>query len=246
MENQIVDINVDVGEGIGNEPQIMPYIASCNIACGGHAGDVETMTSVVKLAKKHRVKIGAHPSFPDKKNFGRQAMDMSCVALFTSVKQQINSLVSILNEQHAIFHHVKPHGALYNLAATDERIAKVLVEVMKSIVLPIKLYVPYKSVIADLAQQNGINITYEAFADRNYNDNLTLVSRQEKDALIDDENELFEHVFRMISKGKVKTIQGHEIGIKANTFCIHGDHPKAVILIKNLKEKLELHGIKIR
>ena len=141
---------------------------------------------------------------------------------------------------------MKPHGALYNLAAADEHIASVIIEVMKRFGLNLKLYVPYKSVIAKLAIQNKIPIVYEVFADRNYNDDLTLVSRQEKDALIDDENELFEHVFRMISKGKVKTIQGHEIGIKANTFCIHGDHPKVVILIKNLKEKLELHGIKIR
>ena len=106
MENKAIDINVDVGEGIGNETEIMPLIASCNIACGGHAGDLDTMQYVVKLAKEYRVKIGAHPSFPDKENFGRVQMDMSCAALFTSVKQQIQTLQDVLYTQHAMLHHI--------------------------------------------------------------------------------------------------------------------------------------------
>ncbi|GAA4811241.1 5-oxoprolinase subunit PxpA [Litoribaculum gwangyangense] len=246
MENQTVDINVDVGEGVGNEASLMPYIASCNIACGGHAGDYDTMKTVVKLAKQNQVKIGAHPSFPDKENFGRQPMDMSCAALFTSIKSQIDDLIHVLNEEHVLLHHIKPHGALYNIAAVDEKIAKVIIEVMKSITLPIKLYVPYKSVIEDLALKNGINITYEAFADRNYNNDLTLVSRSENHAVIEDPNQVFEHVFRMVSEQKVKTIHGTENDMKADTFCVHGDNPKAIDLIKNLNEKLTLKGIKIR
>lgn len=246
MDHKIIDINVDVGEGIGNESQLMPYIASCNIACGGHVGDFNTMQDVVKLAQQHRVKIGAHPSFPDKENFGRQPMDMSCAALFSSIKNQIDDLIKVLNRENALLHHIKPHGALYNLAAVDDRTANVIVEVMKSMALPIKLYVPYKSVIADLALRENIQITYEAFADRNYNNDLTLVSRSETNALIDDSDLVFEHVFRMISDKKVKTIQGSEIDIKAETFCVHGDHPKAVSLIKNLNRKLEANTYKIR
>lgn len=246
MQNQIVDINVDVGEGIGNEASLMPYIASCNIACGGHAGDYETMKTVVKLAKQYRVKIGAHPSFPDKENFGRYPMDISCVSLFSSIKHQIVNLINVLNEEHATLHHIKPHGALYNLASRDEKIANVIVEVVKSIALPIKLFVPYKSVIANLAQKNNIHITYEAFADRNYNNDLTLVSRDLKHALIEDANQVFEHVYKMVSEQKVKTIHGTEVTIKAETFCIHGDNPNALVLIMNLKERLEKKGIKIR
>lgn len=246
MDSQTIDINMDVGEGIGNELLLMPYISSCNIACGGHAGDFKTMEEVVKLAKHHRVKIGAHPSFPDKENFGRKAMKMSCAALFSSIKNQIDDLVKVLDEAHVSLHHVKPHGALYNLAAVDEKIAKVIIEVMRSIVLPIKLYVPYKSVIAHLALKNGIDITYEAFADRNYNSDLSLVSRSEKNAVIENENQVFEHVYRMISTQKVKTIAGNEMDIKANTFCVHGDNPKAVKLIKSLNRKLEQKGIKIQ
>lgn len=246
MQNQIIDINVDVGEGIGNEALIMPYMSSCNIACGGHAGDYETMREVVKLAKRYQVKIGAHPSFPDKNNFGRQAMDMSCVALFSCIKNQIDNLLGVIDNEHALLHHIKPHGALYNLATVDEKIANVIIEVIKSMVLPVKLYVPYKSVIANLAAKNGIDMTYEAFADRNYNDDLTLVSRLKSNALIEDADAVFKHVFEMISIQKVTTINNNKKDIKAETFCIHGDNPKVIKLIKNLKEKLEFKGIEIR
>ena len=242
---QTVDINVDVGEGLNNEAQLMPFISSCNIACGGHAGDIETMKMVVKLAKQHRVKIGAHPSFPDKENFGRQVMKISNASLFKSIRMQVNSLMSVLREENARLHHIKPHGALYNLATTDKTIATVIIEALKSISLPVKLYVPYNSVIADLAIKENIPIVYEAFADRNYNDDLTLVSRKEKNAIISDSTKMFDHVFRMIKHKKVRTINGVEVEIKADTFCVHGDNPEAVNLIQNLKENLEKNHIKI-
>lgn len=233
---QTIDINVDVGEGVNNEAQLMPYISSCNIACGGHAGDLDTMRTVVKLAKQYRVKIGAHPSFPDKENFGRKPMEISSAALFKSIREQINGLLSVLRSENARLQHIKPHGALYNLATTDDSIATVIIEAVKSISLPIKLYVPYNSVIAELALKEKIPIVYEAFADRNYNDELTLVSRDNENAIISDSNKLFDHVSRMIKRQKVKTISGIEVKIIANTFCIHGDNPKAIKLIKDLKK----------
>jgi 5-oxoprolinase (ATP-hydrolysing) subunit A len=245
MQKRIVDINVDVGEGIGNESLLMPHISSCNIACGGHAGDEDTMRAVVKLAKQHRVKIGAHPSFPDKENFGRTVKDMPSVALFAEIKNQIKGLAAILKEAHVLLHHVKPHGALYNIAAVDERVATVIVEVVKSLRMPVKLYVPYGSVIEKIAIQNEVAITYEGFADRNYNNDLTLVSRKEKDAIIHDINEVVEHVLRMITTEKVKTIDNKEVAIKADTFCVHGDHPNAINLIKKLRMRLEEKGIQV-
>ena len=240
-----IDINADVGEGIGNEARLMPCISSCNIACGGHAGDFETMKSVVELAKKYQVKIGAHPSFPDKENFGRKVIEMPCVTLYTSIKHQIKDLVKVLEDEHLPLHHVKPHGALYNLAAVDEKTADVIIEVMKGLMLRAKLYVPYKSVIAKLAVENNIPVMYEAFADRNYNDDLTLVSRVENDAVIQDQNNMFEHVFRILSSNKVKTISGRLESIIAETFCVHGDNPKAVELISSLSKRLEENGIKV-
>ncbi len=245
MHHYTVDINVDVGEGVGNESQLLPYASSCNIACGGHAGDHKSMRKVVKLAQQHRVKIGAHPSFPDFENFGRKPMNMPCVALFASLQEQINSLYTIMQQENGMLHHVKPHGALYNMAVTDTRIATIIIEVMKAIALPVKLYVPYKSVIETLAIQNNIPVTYEAFADRNYNEDLTLVSRSEKNALIHESDAIFEHVYRMIIKHKVKTIRGAEVAIKAETFCLHGDSLNAASLIKKLRMNLESKGIKI-
>ncbi|GGK15877.1 UPF0271 protein [Yeosuana aromativorans] len=240
-----IDINADVGEGINNESQLMPYISSCNIACGGHAGDLDTMRTVVKMAKTHRIKIGAHPSFPDKDNFGRQPMDISYAALYTSLKHQIDGLMKVLTEEQVGLHHVKPHGALYNMAAIDSNIATVIVEVMKSYARSISLYVPYGSVIEKIAIENNIPILYEAFADRNYNDDGTLVSRQNSHALITDSEVMFEHVYRIITSQKVKTVNGLEIDLKADTFCVHGDNPKAVDLIKKLKKRLEDNHIQI-
>lgn len=185
-----IDINADVGEGIGNESDLLPLISSCNIACGGHAGDETTMRNVVKLAVKHKVKIGAHPSFPDKENFGREIVDLSCAALFTEIKEQIKTLLKICREEQAQLNHVKPHGALYNLAAKDKNTAEVVIEVMKRFHQSIKLYVPYGSVIAEIAIQENIPIIYEAFADRNYNNDLSLVSRKKPNALIINSEEM--------------------------------------------------------
>ena len=246
MEAKFIDINVDVGEGIGNESILMPIISSCNIACGGHAGDSESMRMVVKLATANNVKIGAHPSFPDKANFGRKQMDISCAALYTSIKGQIDNLMTILEQENTRLNHVKPHGALYNLAAVDDKAASVIIEVMKNFILPVKLFVPFNSVIEKKAIENNIPIKYEAFADRNYNDDGTLVSRNEKNALIHDSEQMFDHVFRMISSQKVKTISGSEIKILADTFCIHGDNPKAVDLIQDLSKRLREKSIQIK
>lgn len=240
-----IDINADLGEGIGNEDQLMPLISSCNIACGGHAGDESTIKKVVKLAKTYNVKIGAHPSFPDPENFGRLPMEMPCAALFKTIKDQISTLVDIVNKENAVLHHVKPHGALYNSAVKDTRIANVIIEVMKSMHLPVYLYVPYRSVIASLAVEHKIPIIYEAFADRRYNDDLTLVSRSIPDAVLHDEKEVFAHVYKMISENKVKTVSGKALEIRAHTFCVHGDTPKAVALVNRLKYNLESKGVSI-
>ena len=241
-----VDINADVGEGIGNEDKLLPLLSSCNVACGGHAGDEASMREVVRLAKYHRVKVGAHPSFPDTKNFGREIMTIPNTALFMSLKNQIKALIAIAREEQVSLHHIKPHGALYNLAAKDKTTAEVIIEVIKRFHIPLKLYVPYGSVIARLAKEEGLDIIYEAFADRNYNEDLSLVSRKLPNALITDSDEMFSHVYSMIVHEKVKTVNGVEVSIKANTFCIHGDNPKALKLAKLLREKLDEYNIQIQ
>jgi UPF0271 protein len=247
MNNNIkIDINADVGEGIGNEVDLMPFLSSCNIACGGHAGDVKTMTEVVKLANKHHVKIGAHPSFPDKKNFGRIDMEISTAGLYYSLKQQILALQQVLYSENTILHHIKPHGALYNLAAKDEKTALVIVEVIKGITLPLKLYAPYNSVVASVAKAENIEVAYEAFADRNYNEDLSLVSRKTKNAMISDNEEILNHVLRMILQRKVRTNKGREMLLKASTFCVHGDTKNALEILKYLNQKLPQYNIDIQ
>ncbi|OUR91119.1 lactam utilization protein LamB [Flavobacteriales bacterium 34_180_T64] len=245
MGETIIDINVDVGEGLDNESQLLPYVSSCNIACGGHAGDIETMRKVVRLCKKYKVKIGAHPSFPDKANFGRKQMDIACADLYTSLKHQIRSLMQVLKEERAVLHHIKPHGALYNRAIKDKKTAIVIIEVLKSIALPIKLYAPYDSVISNLAKAENIPLLYEAFADRNYNADLTLVSRANEKAIILEANEITSHVYKIINQEKVRTIDGVEVALKADTFCVHGDHPEAEKLLKKLNRFLKKKHIKI-
>jgi len=143
-------------------------------------------------------------------------------------------------------HHVKPHGALYNLAATDKKTAEVIVEVMKSIHLPLKLYVPFGSVISELAIKEKIPITYEVFADRNYNEDLSLVSRVKKNAIIKDVNVMTSHIQNMILHKKVKTINGVEVPLEAETICVHGDNSEALKLVKKLRRNLTDFGIKIQ
>lgn len=241
-----IDINADVGEGVGNEAQLFPLITSCNIACGGHAGDETTMTDVVRLAKANKIKIGAHPSYPDKANFGRKVMDISCADLYTTLKHQVRALMGVLYKEKATLHHIKPHGALYNKAFANEKTATVIVEVVKSIAQPIKLYVPYGSVIADVALANDIDIWYEGFADRRYNDDLSLVSRSEPNAMITDSEAAYEQILQMIAKGKVDVKSGVEASIKVQTICVHGDTENAIELTQYLITNLKEHGIIIR
>lgn len=245
MTEKTIDINVDVGEGVGNESQLMPFISSCNIACGGHAGTMDIMQHIVRLAKINHVKIGAHPSFPDKENFGREAMEISNDELLNSIQKQLLNLLTVIVEERTILHHIKPHGALYNLATIDENIAKVVVEAVKSIDLPVKLYVPYNSVIASVAKQQNVKIIYEAFADRNYNNDLTLVSRFQKNAVLNDVETIFNHVYGMYNNNTVITVQGEMKKIKADTFCVHGDNPNAVEIIKELKDRLKHFNIDV-
>ena len=238
MSDYRIDINADVCEGIGNEVELLPLLSSCNIACGGHAGDYNTMTEVVRLAKQHEVKIGVHPSFPDRDNFGRVVLELSEKVLFDSLKAQISNFLDVLNEQGASLHHIKPHGALYNLAAKDEVTARVIVEVVNSLGMQVKLYAPYKSVMASLAENNSIEVVYEAFADRNYNTDLSLVSRNYDNAILHNEADVLEHVLRMVKDQNVLSIQEEILPIKAATFCVHGDTLNALEILKYLRQEL--------
>ena len=241
----IVDINCDVGEGINNEALLMPFISSCNIACGAHAGDQITIDHVIKTAQKNKVKIGAHPSFPDKKNFGRVRMDISQEKLEASLINQISLIKNRLELAGGTLNHIKAHGALYNLSITDNNIANVIVNAVLKVAPKSILYAPYNSTLAKVAIENNLNIKLEAFADRNYNDNLSLVSRTQKNALIVDKDEVIKHILQMILQKQVNTISGKYIPIQADTYCVHGDTTNAVELVKYIHQTLSEKGIKI-
>ena len=240
-----IDINCDVGEGVENEHLLMPFISSCNIACGGHFGDAHSIDETIKLAIENNLKIGAHPSFPDKENFGRKLMQISDDELKKSIQNQLDLFLERLVFFDGKLHHIKPHGALYNAIAVDEKLADLFVESSRNYLKDAFLYVPYNSVIEKVALKNNINIKYEAFADRNYNNDLSLVSRTHKNALLIGETAVFNHVLYMIKNNQVKTISGLAKEIKVDTFCVHGDTKNAVEIVKSLHQNLEKEVFKI-
>ncbi len=230
----MLHINCDVGEGIGNEEILMPYISACNIACGGHAGDVETMHEVVSLAKKYQVEIGAHPSYPDRENFGRVSMELASAELIKTIQEQISNLEEIVTLHDAKITHIKPHGALYNDVAKSSEKAQFFLNAISTYKEKYKLYVPYNSVIETLALQQNFKVIYEAFADRNYNDDLTLVSRQKDNAILTEIGEIIPHVSRLKNEQKIQTISGEKITLKSDTFCVHSDTISAIEIVQQL------------
>ncbi len=239
-----IDINSDVGEGMENEEQLFPLITSCNIACGGHAGDTQSMNTVVKLAVLNKVNIGAHPSYPDIENFGRLSMSINDTELIASVQSQIERLKSISEFYGTNLSHIKAHGALYNDIAKDDKLADVFLQA----ILPYRslvLYVPYQSIISEKALKLGCNIKYEAFADRNYNDDGSLVSRKLPNAVLHNKKIVFQHVKNMILNESIVTINSDKIETKAETLCVHGDTKEALELLLYLNQKLPEVGIRI-
>lgn len=233
-----ISINCDIGEGVGNEKELMPFIQYGNIACGGHAGNSDSMTEMVQLAIKNKVLIGAHPSYPDRLNFGRKPVFIKELELIKSIRSQIDQLIEVAKKNEAKLWHIKPHGALYNDIAKSESLAQVFIEAITSYKSDMTLFVPYRSAIERLARENNFSILYEAFADRNYNDDLSLVTRSDNNALIVDAQSVVKHIEEIVKTGKVNTVNNKKIEIKADTFCVHADTENAIGIVK------EIHNMK--
>ena len=232
-----IDINCDLGEGRGNDAELMPYLDSCNIACGGHFGDHKSMTTTIKLAIKYGVKLGAHPSFPDRQNFGRKLMNLSAEELQNSIHHQLVNFMSVCEELKVEMHHIKLHGALYNLVAKDPEIAAIVLNVFAEVKAEVRIYIPYQSVIAILAE-DYFQIVYEAFIDRHYHRDLSLVSRADDNALITDLDEAWQQMSSIINEGQLISVEGDIVEIKADTFCLHGDEKNAVDLVRHIRQCL--------
>lgn len=244
--NFSIDINCDVGEGAGNEAQLFPLISSCNIACGGHAGDAASMERVVRLAKKYRVKVGAHPSYPDRANFGRSALAISPESLIHSIREQVSALTAILHKEGIGLHHIKAHGALYHETATNPALADVFLKAVSGFGKDVLIYAPYASTIAQRAIEHGFSIAREAFADRNYKPDLSLLSRKHPQALITSPGAVLEHIVHMVKQQKVRSIENKEVKMLADTFCIHSDTPSAFEIVSYLSQELPFHNIQIK
>ncbi len=228
--------NADVGEKAGFDEQIMPYISWCNISCGSHAGNEKVIKKTVELALKHEVKIGAHPSYPDRENFGRISMALPKEDLVEELSRQVKLVKDIVVDCGGELHHVKPHGALYNDAVKNRDVATAIVSVVKNIDKSLYILTQKDSKLA-VAAEGVLLVKNEVFADRNYNADSTLVSRQKKDAVITDPNKVFEHVYKMVSKGGITTIGGEGLAVDFDTICVHGDNPKSVDILKFLHAK---------
>ncbi|MFZ1328551.1 MAG: 5-oxoprolinase subunit PxpA [Chitinophagaceae bacterium] len=233
-------INCDMGEGIGNDELIMPFIHSANIACGYHAGDAATMQQTVELCLKYKVAIGAHPSFFDRENFGRTEMKLEQEEIYDLISQQL----FILNETVAGFDtkllHVKPHGALYNMSAKDSLLAKTIARAVKDFDASLIVVGLSGSYSVSEAKALGLKTANEVFADRSYQDDGSLTPRSQSNAIIDDTEKVVQQVVQMINEGTVTTISGKKIPIVAETICIHGDGKQAVDFAKAIHNAIRL------
>jgi len=235
----MLNINCDLGEGLNNEHIIMPLIDSCNIACGGHAGDNGSMIECVEISIKNNVKIGAHPSYPDKINFGRKKIDISPSELSYSIISQIESLETIADSYGLELNHIKAHGALYNQMIIDAELSNFYLDTIKDFKNKCSLYIPYKSEIEKIALKKGFSIIYEVFGDRNYNDDLSLVSRNNENALITDPESVVNHIKTIKETETVKTINGNYKKIKFDTICIHSDTNNSIEILKKINQEFD-------
>jgi len=235
----LCDLNCDIGEGIGNDEAIMPFITSANISCGFHAGNGDTIRSTMALAMKCNVLIGAHPSFHDKENFGRKEMILSKDKLYAIVLEQLIKIDLIAKEKGATLHHVKPHGALYNMSARDVQIARTIAQAIKDFNEEFVVYGLSNSHSITEAKALGLITASEVFADRTYQDDGSLTPRSQSNALIEDEQQCIQQVLQMVKQGTVTAVSGNTIPIVAETICIHGDGRHAVSFAKKIHQALK-------
>ena len=238
-----IDLNCDMGEGYATDALIMPLISSANIACGYHAGGGELMRQTIRLALQHGVAIGAHPSFEDKEGFGRREMHLSSDEIYQIVLDQLNIMRKAAAEEGAKLHHVKPHGALYNMAAKDAMIADAIARAIKKIDASLILYGLPNSASETSAIQYGLQFYREVFSDRTYTDEGLLTPRGNNNAIIETVEQSIEQVLQIILQETLQSTTGSVISIKADTVCIHGDGENAVAFAQDINKALRQNNI---
>lgn len=245
-----IDLNCDMGESfgayqLGDDAALMPFITSANIACGFHAGDPAVMKRTVKLAMKNNVSIGAHPGLPDLQGFGRRTMAISPEEAYDMVVYQVGALSAFVKSEGGVLNHVKPHGALYNSSAINKLLAEAIAEAIYKIDPTLILFGLSGSESVLAAKKTGLKVANEVFADRTYQENGTLTARNIPGALITDHTTAVTQVMNLIKHGKVKSLQGSEVKIAADTICIHGDGEHAATFATLIFEALKREGINL-
>jgi UPF0271 protein len=246
-----IDLNCDVGESfgawkMGDDRAIIPLASSANIACGFHAGDPSTIRATVALAVECGVAVGAHPSLPDLQGFGRREMKISPQECYDLVLYQAGAVEAFARAAGTRLHHVKAHGALYNMAAEDAGLADAIVRAVKDLGSGVMLYALAGSAMIDAAARHGVRAVAEVFADRSYQPDGTLTPRSLPGAIITDESVAVAQALLMVEQGKVRSLSGAEVLVDVGTICLHGDQPDAVRFVKALREIFATRGIEVR
>jgi UPF0271 protein len=235
-----IDLNCDMGEGMPNDAHIVPFISSANIACGYHAGENDIIKKTIELCLKHHVAIGAHPGFADKENFGRKEQQLSGSQYYDLVSEQLAIMQKSVDDAGAVLHHVKPHGALYNMSAKDATLANIIAAAVKDHNPSLILYGLSNSYSISEAEKINLKTASEVFADRTYTDEGKLTPRIQPNALIDSEERSLQQVLQMIKEQTINSTNNKTVAVKADTICIHGDGIHAVsfaqLIFKTLKE----------
>jgi UPF0271 protein len=241
-----IDFNCDLGEGCGTDAAIVPLVSSASIACGAHAGDAASMLETATLCLAHGVAIGAHPSFEDREHFGRRELDVAADALESSVRRQIETLAEVCATLGTRLHHVKPHGALYNLAARDRATADAIVRAIRAVDPSLVLFGLSGSRLTESGREAGLAVAHEVFAERAYDADGRLAPRGTPGAVIDDLDVALEQVRRLLRDGTVVARDGSRVALRADTLCLHGDRADAPAFARALREALETEGVHIR
>ena len=241
----IIDLNADLGEGAGHDDELLALVTSANIACGFHAGDADTMRRSIEAARDQNVALGAHPSLFDRENFGRKELTVKSEEVFDAVVYQLGVFQAIAEAAGVRANHVKPHGALYNMVAREAALADAVAGAIATTDKNLILFAPQNSALSRAGEATGLQIVHEVFADRNYLNNGSLVPRSRSDALLHDPKEAATRVVRMLREGKVRSVDGVDVGVRAETVCVHGDTPGAVEFARALRSRLEKEGVTV-
>jgi UPF0271 protein len=246
-----IDLNCDMGESfgiwrIGNDREVLEHVSSANIACGFHAGDPETILATTRAAVERGVAIGAHPGFPDLQGFGRRAMQLDPDELYASVVYQVGALQAIAKAAGGALHHVKAHGALYNMAARDRAMTLAICRAVRDLDPDLVFFGLAGSAMIGVAREAGLAVAEEVFADRSYQDDGSLTPRSQPGAMITDVEACVAQVLRMVREGVVRSVNGVDVPVRAHTLCIHGDQPGAVAFAQRIRAALADAGAQVR